>query len=653
MRIYQDFIAIENQDLADVKQMEAKYDEFERNKLRRRLEEMANVHTADQFGLDNLPSDAYKRIATVLEDDEKWDEVEETLWFQDAQKWAQNDCYFHWKLEFPEVYYNQEGNALNKRGFDAVIGNPPWVATAGRAEISANIDMDLRSYLKGAFRATKNQFDLYVAFYEQSIQQSKKGRVGIIVPDAILTREQNEPIRDFVLSNTSLSEIVRVGTAFEDVQTGAVILVSGGHEHKIRCAGTTSDIDLPSLEYNRIPRSVFEQQEAKRFLIYLDDKTRSILSKVENKNPLGEYIDISRGEEISKRADFLSENPQSNTRPIAPGGAIIRYGINHKEIRYINETDIKKNSLVYQSPKLIFRQTSASLIGTFDSEGLATIKSAYNIHSNSDSTDELKHILGVLNSSLLNFYHHYKHAAYRSVFPQINQSTFEAFPVAIDGGADEKIVSAVDELVGLTDERSRINLRIDDYLGNYELGPSIQEIPECQPSEGVSRTKLTSTSEEWPNLKIGTVAVKNTRTSLVVTATARFKPDDDGAETNRWGYAETEPIPALEFTGREPEYEALIETFIPYATEKGGGFANFRENATTTKSLYDRLSELQLPKIDDVERGLRQYIDKRDRAHELDDQIANARRTIEDRVCDLYELTEEEKTTVRDSFGDD
>jgi len=86
MRIYEDFIAIENQELADVKEMESKYDEFERNKLRQRLEAMANVHTAEDFGLDNLPSDAYERMAGALEDDDKWASLSSSQWFIDAQK---------------------------------------------------------------------------------------------------------------------------------------------------------------------------------------------------------------------------------------------------------------------------------------------------------------------------------------------------------------------------------------------------------------------------------------------------------------------------------------------------------------------------------------------------------------------------------------
>lgn len=34
--------------------------------------------------------------------------------------------FFHWELEFPEVFYSSEGKRKVNPGFDAVIGNPPW-----------------------------------------------------------------------------------------------------------------------------------------------------------------------------------------------------------------------------------------------------------------------------------------------------------------------------------------------------------------------------------------------------------------------------------------------------------------------------------------------------------------------------------------------
>ena len=33
---------------------------------------------------------------------------------------------FHWELEFPEVFFDATARDAAMRGFDAVIGNPPW-----------------------------------------------------------------------------------------------------------------------------------------------------------------------------------------------------------------------------------------------------------------------------------------------------------------------------------------------------------------------------------------------------------------------------------------------------------------------------------------------------------------------------------------------
>lgn len=32
--------------------------------------------------------------------------------------------YFHWKIEFPEVFRDKYGNKLENPGFDAIVGNP-------------------------------------------------------------------------------------------------------------------------------------------------------------------------------------------------------------------------------------------------------------------------------------------------------------------------------------------------------------------------------------------------------------------------------------------------------------------------------------------------------------------------------------------------
>lgn len=39
---------------------------------------------------------------------------------------ASDQKFFHWTLEFPEVFYTKDGSSAHDPGFDAVIGNPPW-----------------------------------------------------------------------------------------------------------------------------------------------------------------------------------------------------------------------------------------------------------------------------------------------------------------------------------------------------------------------------------------------------------------------------------------------------------------------------------------------------------------------------------------------
>lgn len=101
MKIYQDFIKIENQELADIKEMEEKFHEFEHEPIRERLDAMANVHTAQDFGVD-VPKDAFARMAKAIKDGKKWKNIESEGWFEESQEVANEENFFHWKLEFPK-----------------------------------------------------------------------------------------------------------------------------------------------------------------------------------------------------------------------------------------------------------------------------------------------------------------------------------------------------------------------------------------------------------------------------------------------------------------------------------------------------------------------------------------------------------------------
>ncbi|WP_241981532.1 hypothetical protein [Halorubrum sp. GN11_10-6_MGM] len=126
--------------------------------------------------------------------------------------------------------------------------------------------------------------------------------------------------------------------------------------------------------------------------------------------------------------------------------------------------------------------------------------------------------------------------------------------------------------------------------------------------------------------------------TVLVEATARYKPDDEDAhETDQWGYTETEAD--------------LIEHFVPVAVDEAGGFANFRETATKTNSLIDRLKAIEVPDVDDVADDLENYLETKERAEELDAKIAKTDDLIDEIVYELYGLIDEEIEVVEEAVG--
>ena len=119
------------------------------------------------------------------------------------------------------------------------------------------------------------------------------------------------------------------------------------------------------------------------------------------------------------------------------------------------------------------------------------------------------------------------------------------------------------------------------------------------------------------------------------------------------GYYLDERVDDLEGWDCDSEAEAdLVEAFVPVAVDEAGGFAGFRETATKTNSLVDRLRALALPAVADVREGLESYRETRARADELETKIERTDELIDEIVYDLYGLTEEEVAVVEETVGE-
>jgi len=71
---------------------------------------------------------------------------------------AREQRFFHWELEFPEVFLNEEGTRKENPGFDAVVGNPPWDAIQPKSqEFFSFYDSNFRSYSREKAKKVQNR----------------------------------------------------------------------------------------------------------------------------------------------------------------------------------------------------------------------------------------------------------------------------------------------------------------------------------------------------------------------------------------------------------------------------------------------------------------------------------------------------------------
>ncbi|WP_082222482.1 TaqI-like C-terminal specificity domain-containing protein [Halorubrum halophilum] len=203
---------------------------------------------------------------------------------------------------------------------------------------------------------------------------------------------------------------------------------------------------------------------------------------------------------------------------------------------------------------------------------------------------------------------------------------------------------------------SQLNTDLTDYLtlrSEVETRP-IADIGLIQPVSSPPNNQLKMDSEDQNSLRVGTARVeRESPNTVLIEATARYKPDDEDAhETDRWGYTETEYLPAFRITDLTEREADLIEHFVPVAVDEAGGFANFRETATKTNSLIDRLKAIELPDVDDVADDLENYLQTKERAEELNEKIEQTDALIDEIVYELYGLTDEEIEIVEEAVGE-
>jgi len=147
-------------------------------------------------------------------------------WLADARAAAAARRFFHWTLEFPEVFYSPDGLPSPEAGFDAVVGNPPWDMIRGDNEGDADRELaqaDAAHLLRfarssGLYRAQgEGHGNVFQLFVERAFRLARAGgRIGLVVPWGLAADRGCAPLRRLLFDRCQVDSWI----GFEN--TGAI-----------------------------------------------------------------------------------------------------------------------------------------------------------------------------------------------------------------------------------------------------------------------------------------------------------------------------------------------------------------------------------------------------------------------------------------------
>lgn len=116
---------------------------------------------------------------------------------------------FDWEKAFPQ--------AMKAGGFDAVIGNPPYIRIQALKEWAP---LEVEFYKQRYAAASKGNYDIYVMFVEKGLSLlNERGRLGFILPHKFFNAQYGQPLRALLARGRHLAEVVHFGD--EQVFAGA------------------------------------------------------------------------------------------------------------------------------------------------------------------------------------------------------------------------------------------------------------------------------------------------------------------------------------------------------------------------------------------------------------------------------------------------
>lgn len=324
---------------------------------------------------------------------------------------------FDWRAEFPEVF------SAESPGFDAVIGNPPYLSYSGRQ--AADIPLGERDYLSSHY-STGGWFTSHGMFIEQAVRFLSQRFVGFIVPDQVGHLDGYAHIRKTVTGFAGLSGVRYWGEqVFRGVVTPTLTMIADRlHDGP----ATVTLIDGPR-------HSVHVAEGAP----WVPAETTGLLQKLSGgAGSLGHLVTdpgVHTGN-CSKRLVFPIGSDEGKCVPVLEGKQISRYACEQpKKVLRMDYKPVKgeyftiRSEEKYSAARFVIRQTAAYPIVGPREHAVYFRNSLLALYDPDDERD-VRYIVGLLNSRLLRYiYQRIVPEAQQKAFPQVKVSSLRRLPI--------------------------------------------------------------------------------------------------------------------------------------------------------------------------------------------------------------------------------
>jgi len=370
-------------------------------------------------------------------------EQQEMLFLDEDERYRIN--VFDWNAEFPEI--------MKAGGFDAVIGNPPWVSLTGkfRNEVYSKEEI---AYMISHLEGNTYMPNMYEYFVAQGLNLvAFNGCFSFIVPDRLGYNAQFVRLRRRVLTDARINELV-YKVPFPGIVADTLIFVLQKGAPAKTWSVSISEFGKPAIKRQQAellqhPTHAFEYFEDQRTMEFIQSVASSGRIKI-----LERICDSTSG--YGGKSHLIHTARQNNREiPTLKGDSIGRYQLRKRywfDFRRENitgrTTDASKLGVV---PKILIRKTGDRIIATADDSGIFPEQSLYFLFNNRSGLN-LHYLLGLLNSRLLTSYYRAKCITNKKSIAQVKKIDLDQLPIRTIDFTDRADKARHDRMVELVEQ---------------------------------------------------------------------------------------------------------------------------------------------------------------------------------------------------------